>query len=529
VASRSATAAAVAICLALSLAVAAAASADPLVFRVSDQPATRSGSSALVAPVAPGFAGVSMDYCAITKYTGSRPNPVLARLLLNVAPTGPLIRIGGNGPDQMCSATARPITLAPAAIAAIARRTRAKLILGIDLEAHNIARVQSEVAALVQEIGPRSPSKYIDAFEIGNEPDLYPAYGPSVAGPATGPYFRQYLSDFTQWGRVIRQVAGDPGIGIAGPSLGRLGMPWITGPRSGNLGTFVNGPALPAPITFHTYPLLGTTTCPGSTCPTVPNLLLNRFSHDLAEQLVPFVLSLGPYRQLRVDEMNSVTMGGAAGVSNTFASALWMLDTMFEYLHAGISGVNVHTFPSANYALYSGPGPGGWRVFPEYYGMLAFASAAPAGAQLLDVIPGISAHAAPAVKVWATQALDGTRTAVVINKSTEAHVVVLHGSGIPSKASAKLAFLQAPPTAATTVCPAPFAAAGLCATSGVTLGGASFGPRSGLGGDQTRTGSLRAPPPGLCTRLVACTTQRHPGGLVLVLPPGSAALVTTKR
>ncbi len=53
--------------------------------------------------------------------------------------------------------------------------------------------------------------------------------------------------------------------------------------------------------------------------------------------------------------MNSVTGGGAKGVSNTFASALWALDTLFELAQAGVSGVNVHTFPSAQYALYTGP------------------------------------------------------------------------------------------------------------------------------------------------------------------------------
>src|SRR5205807_8152509 len=55
---------------------------------------------------------------------------------------------------------------------------------------------------------------------------------------------------------------------------------------------------------------------------------------------------------LRVDEINSVACGGAAGVSNTFASALWALDTMFALVRTGVDGVNVHTFQGATYRLF---------------------------------------------------------------------------------------------------------------------------------------------------------------------------------
>jgi hypothetical protein len=512
----------------LALCAGTAAGVEPrLQYSISNRSATRFGSAKPVAPIAPSFVGASMDYCSITDYTGARTDPVLAALLLALAPQRPVIRIGGNGPDTLCPVGPRPITVAPDAIAALARSTNARLILGIDLEAHSGTRAAAEVQALVHAIDPNRRHGYIQAFEIGNEPDLYPQYGPFVAPAQVQPYFESYLQDFIAWAQLIRTVAQDPGVGIAGPSLGRLGVPWITGSNAGNFGAFLTGPARAAPITFHTYPLLGTDRCPDSTCPTVPNLLRDRFSHGLAEQLVPFARPLGPGQTLRVDEMNSVSGGGAADVSNTFASALWALDTLFEYASAGAGGVNFHTFPAAQYALYSGPGQGGWRVYPEYYGLLAFEYVAPAGAQLLSIVPDGQARSLTAVKLWAAREPDGKVRIVAINKDIVSHLVLLHGGGVPLRKTATIGGLEAPPSLPTALCPTPDAAAGLCATGGVTLDGASFGPAAAAGGDRTRTGLLAPPRHAPCSRLLRCTKQSRRGTAIeLTLPPGTATFVS---
>ena len=47
----------------------------------------------------------------------------------------------------------------------------------------------------------------------------------------------------------------------------------------------------------------------------------------------------------RLTELNSVTCGGVEGVSDTFATALWAPDALFELLRAGVDGVNVHVRP----------------------------------------------------------------------------------------------------------------------------------------------------------------------------------------
>jgi hypothetical protein len=246
----------------------------------------------------------------------------------------------------------------------------------------------------------------------------------------------------------------------------------------------------------------------------------------MAQTLAPLVRRLPPRRVARVDEMNSVDGGGVSGVSDTFASALWALDTLFEFLRAGISGVNVHTFPAARYALYSAPRDGEWRVRPEFYGLLLFSRAAPAGAQLLRVHAAPAAAANPAVDVRATRGLDGRLRVVVINKDLVDHVVALNGPGVPARRTATLSRLLAPVTTGGPGCQLDYGAAtGLCATGGVRLGGATFGPHAPAGGDLTRTGRLRRPPRGTCRRLLACAPQPPGHVIVLTVPAGSAAMV----
>src|SRR6202020_500659 len=106
---------------------------------------------------------------------------------------------------------------------------------------------------------------------------------------------------------------------------------------------------------------------------------------------------------------------GAKGVSDTFASALWALDTMFQFASVGVDGVNFHMLPGSHYELFtvSHDPTGAWQAFvhPEYYGLLMFAQAFPPGARLLPV----SAQSGP-VKIWATLGADGVTRVVAINQ-----------------------------------------------------------------------------------------------------------------
>src|SRR6202044_1846291 len=129
----------------------------------------------------------------------------------------------------------------------------------------------------------------------------------------------------------------------------------------------------------------------------------------LAQSIEPYVSYAHAHGlAFRVDEMNSAALArclGRSGVSATFSSALWALDTLFNMAAIGVDGVNVHTLPGAAYQLFTFThSRGSWQasVRPEYYGLLMFSQAFPPGAVLLPV----AAPAGP-VKVWATRAPDG--------------------------------------------------------------------------------------------------------------------------
>ena len=143
-------------------------------------------------------------------------------------------------------------------------------------------------------------------------------------------------------------------------------------------------------VTYHRYPLRACVTDPTSPgFPSIPNLLADSASAGLATPMAPFIAVTHRHNlPFRVAEMNSASCQGAKGVSDTFASALWALDTMFQFASVGVDGVNFHMLPGSNYELFtvSHNSTGAWQAFvhPEYYGLLMFAQAFPPGARLLQ-------------------------------------------------------------------------------------------------------------------------------------------------
>jgi hypothetical protein len=216
----------------------------------------------------------------------------------------------------------------------------------------------------------------------------------------------------------------------------------------------------------------------------------------MASALAPEVSAAhGHHLPLRIDEMGSVSCGGERGVSDTYASALWAVDTLFALARAGVNGVNIHTPPrSINQMFTFSRVKGVWQaaVHPIYYGMLMFAQATPPGSELLR----ISGGSAPGLSTWATRGRDGKTRVVAINKNTgQSRLVAVRAPAHATAATIEL--LRAP---------------SIGAKAGITLGGRSFGA-------ETRTGAL-APTP------AANTVKPAHGTYTFELPAGSAALLT---
>ena len=241
-----------------------------------------------------------------------------------------------------------------------------------------------------------------------------------------------------------------------------LAGPAVSGPSwMGKLGKLISAERRSLKlVTYHRYPLRACITDPSASgFPSITSLLADSSSSGLAQGLAPFVSVAHSHRlPFRLTEINSASCQGAKGVSDTFASALWALNTMFNMASVGVDGVNFHMLPGSHYELFtvSHTAGGAWQAFvhPEYYGLLMFAQAFPPGARLLDV----SAPAGP-VKVWATQGTDGTLRVTLINEDPSAeHDVSLQLPGASGTGS--LETLAAP---------------SLSSTSGVTLGGQTYG------------------------------------------------------
>ncbi|HEY4825884.1 MAG TPA: glycosyl hydrolase family 79 C-terminal domain-containing protein [Solirubrobacteraceae bacterium] len=450
--------------------------------------------------IQPGFLGLSTEFWAVEAYAGKHPqsvNPVFVQLVRNLIPNQEgVLRIGGVTTDH----TWWPVpgvkkspglwykltTSRLEVMRTIADEVGAKLILGITFEVDSRKLAAAEGRAMLSTIG----ASRIAAFELGNEPELYgdPYFGfyshngQNVVGRPQSYGMTAFTSDFAHI------ASGLPPVPVAGPAVGAAN--WLA-----TLNSFIAAVPRLGVVTVHRYPFEACTGNPAAlSWPTIPKMLSPLSTVDVAQGVIPWVkVAHARGLPIRIGEMNNVACGNPPGIPNTFAMALWMLDSLYAYAQVGVDGVNVHTWPGAVYNLFNfKKAKGRWSgtVEPEYFGLLMFAQGAPAGSRLASTSSGDSS-----VRVWATRAADGSIRVTLINDhltSTE-HVAIAvkgtHGAG------SVVRLLAASPSA----------------TGGVTFGGESFG--------RTTTGVLPSPPVG---------TPVFPanGRYDVTLPPASAALLT---
>jgi hypothetical protein len=431
--------------------------------------------AAMGPPIPAGFVGLSIEIKALEAYTGTNPaavNPVFLHLIEDLAPDqSPVLRLGGDSTDWSwwpVSGASRPpgvtYTLTPTWLDvahSLAVATRGRLILGVDLEANSRALAAAEANAMVNRIGRGS----VAALELGNEPELYGSFGwyRSASGRPVPGRPRDYdpVAFEHDYASFAPQL---PDVPLAGPSSGA--PTWLA-----KLGSFLAAEPRVRLATVHAYPLKH---CTKSKVVTAAQLLSEQASRGLAATVRRYVaVAAAHHDPLRVDEMNGISCGGTRGVSDTFASALWVLDALFEMARTGVTGVNIHTVPGTINEIIGptpkgGGGAGAMMVHPEYYGMMMFAQAAPAGSRLLT----LGAAAPSGVKVWATRASNGVMHVVIINKRLSGSQVVRLGIA-GAHGTAAVEQLRAPSVHSTT---------------GVTIGGQTFGT-------QTSTGVLTGPAP----------------------------------
>jgi hypothetical protein len=248
---------------------------------------------------------------------------------------------------------------------------------------------------------------------VGNEPDGSCNGSGGYAGGYSG-----FKTNFDAFRTAITSLTGGSGLKFVGPSFGGQ-QPWVY--TSSNLNSFVTNEAPNlAYASQHLYPQNG---CTGS--PTLAAELL-----EAQAKPSDFTLSGGIWNYaanahavgttLRLSEFNDIDCGGRSGISNTFAAALWLMDTSFNLASVGADGINVFSDEGDQYDLMGFPSlaactvnvTGGCFVRPNYYGFMVFQEMTQRNARILPTSISTSSN----VVAWAT--IDDTKVirVLVINK-----------------------------------------------------------------------------------------------------------------
>lgn len=451
-------------------------------------------AGARVIPIPASFLGISTEYWSVPMW--SRRLPLLHRVLSLVGGDGPVqLRIGGDSADRSFWSPARRrgwmFAITPSWLRSVARVVRyggVRLILDLNL----VTATPAQAFRWAQIALARLPRHSISGFEIGNEPDIY-SLRTWRAATAGGMGSRSLPAQITpaQYAVTFRTEAGllrrvTPAVGLLGPALAepQVDSAWIRRLLA------TSRPGIGA-VTVHRYPYSACAAHRAPTYPTIRRVLSERAAAGVARSITPAVrLSRRAGVPLRVTELNSVTCGGVSGVSNTFATALWAADALFELIRAGASSVDVHVRAHAINAAFTLTRRG-LAAHPLLYGMILFAQTLGAHPELLS----LRLHTAREhrLKAWAVRTSGGKLRLLLINKTGRSMPISLK---LPSAAPVAVMRLLAP---------------SVSARSGITLGGRWLDASGRWQGRRT----------------VQILPADPAGRYVVTLGPMSAALLTT--
>jgi hypothetical protein len=349
-----------------------------------------------------------------------------------------VLRIGGGSVDQILwnpdSAEATHAQVSPAniqALAAFLKATGWLCLYGINLATSTPALAAAEAAYVVAQLGSN-----LLGIAIGNEPDEYGIAGSFFTGNWT---FEDYFKRWNSFRTAIVRAA--PGVPITGPDTGGANhifswtFPYVQAVTSNEIKL----------MTQHYYRASG-----ANTTSTAAFLI----SPDPKLAGILTVLNAGAERlgvPFRISECNSFANGGAAGVSDSYASSLWVIDFLFAAALGGSTGVNMHGGgSSAGYEPIADHSGAVIDVRPEYYGLLLFAMAG-TGTLLQTQLSAGTVD----VTAYALRTQSGGLNLIFVNKDTQDLNITIEANQTIQTASAQT--MTGP---------------NLAATAGVTIQGA---------------------------------------------------------
>ena len=333
------------------------------------------------------FFGLSTEYSELPAY--ERQLSIFERVLalLRVRDGAPLIlRIGGDSADKTYwNPVSRRLPPGSFVLTPGWFRQTGKLLgqlrLRAILDLNLAARSPYMAVALARAALGYLPAGTIAGFEIGNEPDRF-GHGYST---------NQYAAEFRAYARALNRVA--PRIPLMGPAITSTAsnFNWLEGVVAGDRAEL-------GVLTGHRYSLSACADPDSPLYPTIARVLSDSTSVVMARSVKPAVrLAHQSGRPFRLDEANSVTCGGLAGVSDTFATALWAPDALSEVLSTGADGVNVHIRPGKVNAPFL-VNPRGLTARPLLYGLILFARTLGLGERLVRL--GVRAPRSAHLDAW---------------------------------------------------------------------------------------------------------------------------------
>jgi hypothetical protein len=278
----------------------------------------------------------------------------LPQLLRNLGSS--TLRFGGNSVDQTSYAGANQTTLA--GLSRLANASGWSVLLSENLGHFNAMSVTADASSASSTLGSQ-----LVGIACGNEPDLYAQNGVRPTSYTES----EYLAEVPACLSAIQ--AGAPNTTLFGPDAD--GTRWLASYASQENGTI-------GWLDQHYY-ALSCAEQSGHTPAELAAMLLS--SSQNAEEVNMFTSTAAAAQtagvHVRISETNSASCGGATGVSNAYAAALWVIDYLLTGAeHGGVYGVyamNLHgrlDAACAGYTPLCQTGTNQYTPQPIYYGML---------------------------------------------------------------------------------------------------------------------------------------------------------------
>ena len=391
----------------------------------------------------------------VVGYMFDSTNTQLVTLFTNVGIKN--LRIGGTSVDRQ-NGTIPQYTPTNADIDALFRfaaATGVKVEFSLQLENGNAA-ADAAIAGYTWS----NYNQYLTGLAIGNEPDSYAGGDPQITN------FSSFLTKWTTFAQTITNSV--PGAKFVGPDSGYT---W-----GGEFANAQVGSPYVVMVTSHFY--FGG----DSTGLTPQQIIAGMTSSNWDTSLYPtqFNGSAGIAKAnglpFRGTEFNSYVAPypGIWGGNNSFASALFSLDSAHWWAAHGCNGVNFHTFLGKYNATVFYDSASNYIVFPIAYGQKAF---------------DVGGHGS-VMPLSLTNSSGLNLTAYAVGTGANLYVTIINKENGYNARDAMVQILPVGFASGTVRTMALTAISGIGATNGVTLGGAVIANNAPFQGQWSSLGSL---------------------------------------